>query len=554
MHPVIEGILEKRGLADTESFLNPSYDGRQSPFLLLDMEKAVDRILRAMKSNEKIAVWHDYDCDGIPGGALLYDFFRTIRYPVVTYVPERNQGYGLNEEGLTKLSEEGVTLVITVDCGITDVAEVTHAAALGIDIIVTDHHLPQKDLPAAYAVVNAHREGDQYPFKDLCGTGVAFKLVEALIEKGNFAIPKGTEKWLLDLVALATVADMVPLTGENRALVSYGLKVLRRGRRPGMRALFEAQNIPVMHVVEDDLSFSIAPKVNASSRMASPKYAFELLTTESSERARILAKQLVKLNHERKLEGLRVAKEVKQKIDAMPVLGSIVVLGSSSWRPSLLGIAATSVVETYGKTVCLWGKDGELIKGSCRGNGDVNIVTLLSEAKEAFLDFGGHELSGGFSLSAESIHTLVSRLENAFSSVGTRREATKEERGTDAIITLPEITNGFFDSLRSLAPFGESNPKPLFHVRNVAVARIAFFGAHKEHTRITLADDSGAAIDAVSFFTSRCAFKDSLGLLSEGDLVSIEATLERSYFGGKKELRLRLENLTLYPVYAAATP
>ncbi len=544
LHPLVERILEQRNITDRDAFLEPQYQSRHDPFLLTDMDRAAARILSAIEKKESIAVWHDYDCDGIPGGALLYDFFRRVGYPVLTYVPERSEGYGLNETGLRKLAEAGAKVVITVDCGITDSTEALIAKDLGIDLIITDHHLPAPKLPEAYAVVNPHRADDAYPFKGLCGTGVAFKLVEALVAKGSFDIPEGWEKWLLDLVALATVADMVPLAGENRTLVRWGLSVMAKGRRPGLRAIFDEEKIPLRYITEDDLAFSVAPKINAASRMASPALAFELLTTDSPERARELARSLVKLNKARKLEGMRVAKDVKRKIESLPTLGEVIVLGSREWRPSLLGIAATSVVETYGKTVCLWGEDGGLIKGSCRSNGSVNIVELMRAAEGAFEDFGGHELSGGFSLTSEGAHELPERLEAALASLAAPVSGAAEESAHDGTLTLAEVTDGAFESLRLLSPFGEANPKPVFRFTGVSVAAVNFFGAHKDHARLTLADDY-AQTDAIAFFFSRTPFKDTLGFLSPGDRVTLDASIERSYFRGRKELRLRIEQLTL---------
>ncbi|MFA5876807.1 MAG: single-stranded-DNA-specific exonuclease RecJ [Candidatus Paceibacterota bacterium] len=548
LHPLVERILENRKITDKELFLNPLYDARHDPFLLKGMETAVARILEAIKKKEKICVWHDYDCDGIPGGALLFDFFRRIGYEVETYVPERSEGYGLNISGIDSLKEKGVSLIVTVDCGITDVVEVAHASTLGIETIITDHHLPQATLPPALAVINAHQSNDVYPFKGLCGTGVAFKLVEALIQKGSFDIPEGSEKWLLDLVAVATVADMVPLTGENRTLVKFGLTVLRKGRRPGLKALLEAERIPLMTVAEDDIAFSIAPKINAASRMKSPKLSFELLTTESETRAREIAKELVQLNQERKIEGMRVAKDVKKRMEMTPTSDSVIVMGSQSWRPSLLGIAATSVVETYQRTVCLWGMDGGLIKGSCRSNGTVNIVSLMVEAKDAFLDFGGHELAGGFSVSPEKIHDLPLKLQQALELITTKGGGEIDSGGrnkgmVESSLTLAEVNDVAFDALRSLGPFGMENPKPFFRFHNVSIAGINYFGKAKDHLRLTLADDSGRKADAIVFFVPRSLFKEKLGLLSVGDVCTIEASVERSYFAGRKELRLRIENI-----------
>lgn len=547
-HPLVQRILLNRKIDDVEAFLNPLYDARHDPFLLSGMDTAVSRILSAIANKETIAVWHDYDCDGIPAGALLYDFFRRIGYPVLTYVPERSEGYGLNENGIRSLREKGVALMITVDCGITDVAEVALAKELGMDVIVTDHHLPQSVVPNALAVINAHQKGDAYPFKGLCGTGVAFKLVEGLVARGNFDLPSGWEKWLLDLVAIATVADMVPLTDENRTLVRYGLTVIHKGRRTGLNALLEAEKIPRDTVTEDDIAFSIAPKINASSRMKSPKLAFELLTTESESRARELAKELVKLNKDRKTEGMRVSKEVKKKVEAMPVLDSVIVAGSREWRPSLLGIAATGLVQTYKRTVCLWGEDNGLIKGSCRSDGTVNIVELLTEAKDAFDDFGGHELSGGFSVSENAVHELPAKLSDALKAVQSKAGAGAAPAEADVIeshLTLQEVNDRAYEALRSLAPFGQENPKPVFRLKNITAYKILYFGAHKEHARITLTDDSGARTDAVAFFIARSDFKDTLALLSPGDTCTVDACIERSYFAGRKELRLRIENLVL---------
>lgn len=548
LHPLVERILENRKIENRDSFLNPSYTDRHDPFLFTGMDEAVTRILMALEKKEKICVWHDYDCDGIPGGALLFDFFRRAGYLINTYVPERSEGYGLNVDGIKKLKEEGVSLIITVDCGITDVEEVKLANELGIDVIVTDHHLPQAVLPAALAVINAHQIGDVYPFKGLCGTGVAFKLVEALIQKGSFDIGEGAEKWLLDLVAIATVADMVPLTGENRALVKYGLMVIHKGRRPGVRALLEAERIPLATVMEDDIAFSIAPKINAASRMKSPTLAFELLTTESATRAREIAKELLQLNQARKIEGMRVAKDVKHRMEMEMLPDSIIVMGSKSWRPSLLGIAATSIVETYKRPVCLWGEDEGLIKGSCRSDGTVNIVHLMHEAKAVFADFGGHEMSGGFSIAPDHIHELSPALQKALGIVlangGTLESNSKNKGAAEGSLTLAEVNNNSFDALRTLAPFGMENPKPVFRFHGVSVAGSSRFGKAKEHARLTLTDDSGRSTDAIAFFVSRTSFKDALELLVVGDTCTVHASIERSHFAGRRELRLRIEDIS----------
>lgn len=543
LHPIVERLLKERRIDEVDVFLNPTYHERPDPFLMKDMDKAVGRILHAIEKGEKIAAWTDYDCDGIPAGALLADFFKTIEYPVRSYIPERSEGYGLNVEGIQKLANEGVTLIVTADCGITDTEEVAFAKSLGVDVVVSDHHLPQETLPDAVAVLNPHRIDCGYPFKELCGTGVAFKLVEGLIQKGDFGLPEGFEKWLLDLVALATVADMVPLVGENRILVHYGLIVLKKGKRKGFRALLDRMRVPLSSVTEDDFSFGVAPKINAASRMESPMLGLELLTTEDMTRAEELAKKLLKLNDARKLEGARVSKEVKKRLEGL-TLPEVIVMGNSKWNPALLGIAASGIVETYQKTVCLWGKDGELIKGSCRSNGSVNIVSLMSSAGGVFEDFGGHEASGGFSLKSHAIHTLPDVLESAYAQVKTEMTVVQEVEA-DSTLTLAEANSSLYDALRSLAPFGVGNKKPIFRFDGVRVEKVMWFGKHNEHAKAEVSDESGRKLDAISFFANRSSFRDTLELLSSGDQVVLDAALEESYFGGRKEFRLRLENITL---------
>lgn len=486
----------------------------------------------------------------------MRDFFSRIEYPLTSYIAERSEGYGLNRIGIQKLADEGVSLIVTVDCGITAVEEVAFARSLGVDVIVTDHHLPrtvgeQEVLPDAVSVLNPHQRACTYPFKELCGTGVAFKLVEGVIKKNSeraqsvFTWSVGNEKWLLDLVALATIADMVPLVGENRTLVHFGLVVMKKGRRIGLRSLLEQMRIPLTHLVEDDISFSIAPKINAASRMKSPHLALELLTTSDASRAKALAKELLKLNDARKLEGARVAKEVKRRLEGA-VLSDVVVLGNVEWKPALLGIAATNVVETYQRTVCLWGKDGDLIKGSCRSNGTVNIVSLMTESKHALLEFGGHERSGGFSVAFESVHTLS----HVFNETYQKVKLPEEAGGLPSIVptitvSLEELSETLYRSLRAVAPFGVGNEKPLFRLEGVRFERVVRFGKDSEHARVVLSNARGVTRDAISFFVSRTPFRDTIELLSPGDVVSVTGSLEQSFFGNKKELRLRLESLAL---------
>jgi single-stranded-DNA-specific exonuclease len=301
-------LLARRGIKtreEAEAFLSPSYDAHiGDPLLILNMEKAAKRVAKAIDEQERITVWSDYDCDGIPGGVVLHDFLKKAKANFTNYIPHRHlEGYGLNTDGIAKLAKEGTTLLITVDSGITDVAEVAFANSLGMDVIITDHHLPQEVLPPAFAVVDPKQEGETYPYRDFCGGGLAWKLSCAVLAvgfKGREDITPGWEKWLLDMAGLATIADMVPLTGENRVIAKYGLLVMRKSPRIGLQKLCSVARVTQRFITEEDVGFMIAPRVNAASRMGNPMDAFELFTTEDEVRADELAKELEKINRSRR--------------------------------------------------------------------------------------------------------------------------------------------------------------------------------------------------------------------------------------------------------------
>lgn len=542
-------LLVTRGITTkvaAEEFLNPSYEAHlHDPFLMPDMESAVERILSAMEKRERIVVWSDYDCDGIPGGALFYDFFTKVGYRNFTnYIPHRHtEGYGLNIIGLERLATEGATLVVTVDSGITDIAPVSRAKELGVDVIITDHHLPGDTLPDAYAVVNVKRKDSTYPFDGLCGAATAWKLVQALIIRGKermgWNIQTGWEKWLLDLAGLATIADMMPLRGENRALAHFGLRVMRKGRRAGLRELCGVARSQTSNLTEDDVGFTIAPRINAASRMDTPEDAFELLTTTDSVRARSLAVHLNKINNQRKGVVAATVKEIKHRVregEEKP----IIVMGRPDWRPGLLGLAANSVVEEFNRPVCLWGREGgDVIKGSCRSDGSVNVVELMSMARDIFIDFGGHRFSGGFSVTHQKIHLLEERLTLAYAEVK-MRESAAEPTLVDRTMTLDEVSDATYRQIEKLAPFGEGNQKPLFLFQNALILSVRQFGKENQHLELFLERKSKPPAKAIAFFTTPDAYGVTLGT---GKTINLIAHLERSYFMNRPELRLRISNL-----------
>ncbi|TSC62900.1 MAG: single-stranded-DNA-specific exonuclease, partial [Parcubacteria group bacterium Greene0416_14] len=430
--PLVRSLLFYRDIADEKKareYLLPDYErDLHDPFLMLDMEKAVERIKQAVQKNEKIIVYGDYDCDGIPGSVVLHDFFEKIQYPYFkNYIPHRYaEGYGLQMPAIEQFAKDGVTLVITIDCAITDVAEVARANELGIDTIVTDHHLPiidpvtgEERLPPAFAVINNKRRGEKYPFTMLCGAATAFKLVQGLLLRPlpTWNIASGWEKWLLDMVGTSTVADMVPLYGENRALAHFGLKVLRKSPRLGLQELLRKMNVAQHALTEDDIGFSIAPRINAASRIADPIDGFNLLSTRDADSAITLSTHLESINQRRKGLVAAMIKEAKGKL-AERTMRDVIVIGNTEWFPGLVGLAANTLMEEMERPVFVWGRRGTtVIKGSCRSPGNINVVELMTLAADAFIDFGGHAVSGGFSVDNERIHFLENALLTAYGRV-----------------------------------------------------------------------------------------------------------------------------------------
>jgi single-stranded-DNA-specific exonuclease len=549
LHPLTKTLLENRGITDLreqERFLFPDYErDTYDSFLILNMERAVERILAAMRADERIVVYGDYDCDGIPGSVIMHDLLTKIGYKnFINYIPHRHtEGYGLNVAAIERFAQDGVTLVITVDCGITDVEEVARANELGVDVIVTDHHLPQAVLPPAYAVINSKQSGDTYPDPMLCGAGVAFKLSCAILSRGNFkTIPTGWEKWLLDMAGLSTIADMVPLRNENRVLAYYGLKVLRRSPRPGLQALLREAGVDQRYLTEEDVGFTIGPRINAASRMDVPLRAFELLATSDEEMAGIRAKHLARLNDERKLEVARMTKEAKRSLEGRE-LRAVIVIGNPKWRVGVVGIVANKLAEDYDRPVFVWGKEGSHegsteLKGSCRSDGRVNLVELMVAVKEGvFTNKGGHEFSGGFSVAHEQIHELEDALVAAHAQIA-KKEKTEDDSIVDTVLSLDEVNEETFRAIDLLAPFGEGNRKPVFLFRDVVIHVVGLFGKEKNHLKLIFKNSFGGKVEAIGFFLSPSSFPGAD--VREGGTVDLIATFEKSHFRGRAELRLRI--------------
>jgi single-stranded-DNA-specific exonuclease len=594
LHPITRVLLEKRGIngkEEIEDFLFPSYEKHVGdPFGIYGMEKAVSRVVDAIRNGEKICVYSDYDCDGVPGGVLLREFFDTIGYPVEIYIPHRhNEGYGVHNHAIDRLKEKKVGLIITVDSGITNIEEVTYAKSIGVDFIVTDHHLPitqniaeQKQttqkksqkgsgsdselqaksqklkaksgkvvqlVPDAVAVLNSKQDVCGYWDDMLCGCAVAWKLACAVLSRAQVDIslgvvhqkakelPAGYEKWMLDLVGISTIADMVPLRKENRALAHYGLKVLRKTKRPGLLHIFNEQRMRKDLLTEEDIAFTIAPRINAASRMGDPIQAHIMLYEKDKESGEGYARDIEELNNQRKSEVKDIVSGIS--FDHSVYSDDVVVVGDMSWGPGILGLVAQKIIDETGKPVFVWGsgENKEEVKGSCRSRGDVHVVDLMAHVgHDVFTRWGGHEGAGGFSVLVENIDKLRPALNEAIKHV-LIKDIGSQEVVADDNLSFDDIHDLTYKAIEILAPFGVGNPKPVFSFSNVEPLATKRFGKKGEHLEVMYQNSKGVRIKAIQFFTKEETEKKSR------EKHTLLAHFEKSYFAGKTELRLRIVEL-----------
>lgn len=500
-----KNILESKGFdlkkkEEIEKFLSPDWDRD-----LLDSAKikgikeSVKRIKEAVEKKEKIIIYADYDCDGIPGAVILNDFFEKLNYRNFSiYIPHRhNEGYGLNMAAVQKFIKEKVSLLITVDIGITNLEEIKFAEENGINVIVTDHHLPILDdeakqiLPKAFSIINTKQIGDKSEEKFLCGASTAWKLVNAFLNKyrKEFGIGEGWEKWLLDMVGIATIADLVPLKNENRLLAKYGLAVLKKTRRPGLLKIFSNAKINQRKINEDDIAFGIAPRINAASRMSEPIYAFYALL--QNEEAVNFANELENYNKARKQE----TRDAETVIDYEKFQEEkIILIGDEKWTPGIIGLVASKVCETVKKTTFVWGigEDKNILKGSVRAGEDgYNVVEIMTECQYLLENFGGHEMAGGFAIHKNNLNKFQTFLKKY--EVEKKENRLEENQKIKKIpehidIKISNINKKLFDEIKIFAPFGMGNEKIIFKIKlnknDFLEARR--FGKNKEHLEISL--------------------------------------------------------------------
>lgn len=541
-HPAVRRLLFNRGVntkEEAKDFLFPSFSsGVHDPFLLPDVLPAIERIRQAIDQNESIGIFADYDCDGIPGAVIANDFFEKLGYKnFFIYIPDRNlEGYGLNHKGIEELHANKVKLMITIDLGSVSISEIEFAKSLGIDVIVTDHHLPDEVEPDCIAFVNPKAKKSEYPFKELCGSGVFWKLVSAFLERyrDDFAVAKGWEKWLLDMVGIATVSDQVPLVGENRVLALFGLVVLRKTPRSGLRALAQEARVNLEKLTEQDIAFSFAPRLNASGRMAHPEIAFKLLIEKDRFEATRRAKELEALNRQRKTKVAQAMKKAHLKIKEHDLLKHpVLFVGDRDFSLGILGLIASKLLEEFKRPVFVWGTyDSLTLKGSCRSDGTCNLVEVMRQMpSELFVGLGGHKGAGGFSLTPDNLHLFYPALVDSYEKNKEELVEESEDRSFETEIELKDITASFIEDISRLGPFGMGNQEPVFYLSGVTVLKVSSFGKAGEHQKLILSDGTNSR-EAISFFKKDERVKD-------GDEISLTVILEATPFSDTPRMRMK---------------
>ena len=516
---------------DIDNFLNGKLDNLIDPYKIKDMNKLVERIDKAIKKKEKICIYGDYDVDGITSITIMYKFLTKLGAEVMYYLPDRLlEGYGINNNALDEKKKQGVSLVITVDCGITAIEEVEHAKEIGLDICITDHHECAQDLPDALAIVNPKRKDDTYPFKFLAGVGVAFKTISAVAKKYN--LPEEEYLKYLDIVSIGTISDIVPLVGENRIISKYGLKMMVHTKNIGLKALIKLVNSKEIDSMM--VSFGMAPRINACGRMGNASAAVKLLLENDEKRAEQIALELDNLNQERKNveaviydEALDIIK--KNELDKK----SSIVLYNSSWHNGVIGIVASRLVNLYYKPVILLTKENDIIRGSGRCPSGFSIYDALTECKDCVIQFGGHELAAGLSILEENIDSFIETFDEACRK---KSDAISEQIiEVDAQIERKDLNAQIIKDIREMKPYGQSNQVPVFLYKGVKVSAIRTIKEEK-HLKLVLKDDR-SLIDAVGF--SMGARRDEIRI---GDKIDVVGTIELNTYNTPKTIQFVLQD------------
>ena len=587
-------INRKIDLKDKEHFLNPNFEHDiYDPFLFTDMNRAVERILNAIEKKEKIGIFSDYDADGIPGGALLFNFLKSLKADLDIYIPSRDEGYGLSEKGINELAENNCKLIITVDLGITGIKEVALASKLKMDVIITDHHEIQPDkLPKnAYAIIHPNLPNQKYPTKNLAGGGVAWKLVHGLLifialqskkdvrsietsersrsfnalatpacnalqsMAGRHFFRHGSQfdnqlKWLLDLAAISTITDMVPLHGENRVIAKYGLIVLSKTKNIGLRKLYEVAKIDPKNIGTYTVGFQIGPRINAPGRMDHASPSFYLLTTENESEASKFARELNEINLARQEELENVLHKAREKVlDENLHKKKIIIIKGEDWQTGIVGLVAGRLMEEFSRPVIVLREEEGQLKGSARSIDGFHLVEALEQCQKYLTGFGGHAKAAGLSLEREHLSNLYDlMLEIAESKLKDKDLIPKIK--IDAEVLSPQVNMDFYNELQKLEPHGMGNPRPVFILKKIMIDSIRAIGKEGKHLKLQLTEKrmTNNLTNDVKRTTNNEQILDCIGFdfgyldndLKVGDTIDIVFTLDINEWNGSKKLQLKI--------------
>lgn len=532
-------LLALRGISSADEirdFLDPDYGKLHDPFRFKDMQKAVARIWTAIETKQKITIYADYDADAITAAAVLYLALQKLGARPEAYIPDRfTEGYGLNLEAINAICNSGTKLIITVDCGINAVEEAALCESLGVDLVITDHHELTGELPKANAIINPKNPQDEYPFPFLTGVGVAYKLVQALFTRIN----SSWEKWLLDLVALGTVADCQSLTGENRILVSFGLKVLAKTRRPGLKALLQTAGGKSDKYDTYTLGFVLGPRINAAGRIRHADIAFRLLISEDAVDAEILAGELNELNRHRQLLTEQIASEARSQIELISDKKVLLAVGTD-WPKGVVGLVAGRLSEEYNRPVLALSVASGVAVGSARSTPDFDMVAALSFAKEMLIKYGGHTQAAGFTLASDNIPGFHQKLLEYAEALNLTLSDPVIE--IDAEIGSEDLTWDNLNFLERLGPFGFGNPKPKLVSRGLEIVDIRLVGAQQQHLKMRLLFRGPVRhiLEAIAF---------GQGFLSDtlvpGKKIDAVFELASNEWNGHKDMQLKILDLKI---------
>ena len=536
---LIVKIIEQKNFKNEEElkvFLNPTRNDFYDPYLMPDMEKAVSRILKALKNNENITIFGDYDADGITSTTILKRFFHDINKECNVYIPNRlNEGYGLNKNAIKKLSEDGTNLIITVDCGITAIEETKYAKELGIDIVITDHHEPGEEIPDAEAVVDCKRKDNEYPFRELAGCGVAFKLTQALCK--NLELNENQALKYLDIACVGTISDVVPLVDENRVIVKLGMLLLKQTKNLGLKQIINNAHFKEFNSMS--VAFGITPRINACGRLGHQDEALELFTTDNQEKATELAKKMDEYNIQRQLEEKRIYDEAITLLQEEAQTNGItncIVLGHENWNPGVIGIVSSRITEKFYKPSILVCFDKDIAKGSGRSIEGFDLHKALMECDKYLTNYGGHSLAAGLSLNTKDFEKFKNMI-NEYAEKNIKDEDLIPTINIDLKLEDSQLNIEDVEELKLLEPFGQSNEEPIFMITNLKVVSIKTLSDGK-HLKLYLKNQN--YLNAIGFNLGERANE-----LKIGDTIDIVGNLNINEFNNTKKVQMLLKDFKI---------